>query len=693
MSNTSTLQSGIQSGLENQAKWSQEDWAKLKQLKISAYNKLEAALKQSTPYKDSQALLTNAVNDIQSVLRVLPKDGDSLNLLGRIQLELNHPKKAITSIEQALKISGDNAGYWYSLGHAALRLKKYERSIAAFEKAITIAPKETYAETGLAYALLESGDMVQAFQKYRELIKTNSENNQIRTQLIKCSSTIQADYFDPELEQDLITYLQWHDVNLEPLSKLVSSLLLHKFSVTENSCAAKFDEIAHSDLFKLALTTSTIKSGHLERLIMTIRHELLTHASQSGTLSNTLQPLAFAICHHAIQTEFILPNTEGEAGVVNALKSMVNESLNHESCTPTDILGALVLILMYEPWFKLNNYPVLENFNHESWPDLGEAFIRWHLNISKLSNSSFEKLSEIDHELSVKKQYESFPYPRWENLDQQRPINYGRALELEFGYYPIPSSLYEKDINVLIAGCGTGRHALNVAKYFNNVHVTAIDMSLKSLSYAKQKSESLNIHNIDFYQADLTKLHSNDKHFDIVECSGVLHHIPEYKLALKNILDTLKPNGFLKLSLYSRQARQSIISIRENLSKDVTQLSDDEIKLYRQAILLDDDQQRKTLIESPDFMSMSGIKDLVFHNYEIQFSPLEIKNLCNEFDLKWIGFSGLSAKTLERFHNMFGISADATNLEQWEVFEIEYPNTFTGMYQFYCQYQPKLKVT
>ena len=55
-------------------------------------------------------------------------------------------------------------------------------------------------------------------------------------------------------------------------------------------------------------------------------------------------------------------------------------------------------------------------------------------------------------------------------------------------------------IDILIAGCGTGQHAITTATKFKNSFVTAIDLSVRSLCYAKRKSDELGIKNINFIQ-------------------------------------------------------------------------------------------------------------------------------------------------------------------------------------------------
>ena len=51
---------------------------------------------------------------------------------------------------------------------------------------------------------------------------------------------------------------------------------------------------------------------------------------------------------------------------------------------------------------------------------------------------------------------------------------------------------------ILIAGCGTGQHSIMTAKRYKNSNVTAIDLSIASIAYAKRKTDELGVTNIDY---------------------------------------------------------------------------------------------------------------------------------------------------------------------------------------------------
>jgi ubiquinone/menaquinone biosynthesis C-methylase UbiE len=90
---------------------------------------------------------------------------------------------------------------------------------------------------------------------------------------------------------------------------------------------------------------------------------------------------------------------------------------------------------------------------------------------------------------------------------------------------------------ILVAGCGTGQNALNTALRFSNARVLAVDLSLSSLSYAMRKTKELKLSNIEYAQADIMELGSFERRFDLIECSGVLHHLGDPLAGWRMLVD------------------------------------------------------------------------------------------------------------------------------------------------------------
>lgn len=105
-----------------------------------------------------------------------------------------------------------------------------------------------------------------------------------------------------------------------------------------------------------------------------------------------------------------------------------------------------------------------------------------------------------------------------------------------FPHLPEPSILPSEKPHILVAGCGTGQHAINTALRYKDSQVVALDLSRQSLAYALRMAHHYDVNNISFIQADILHLDKLDQHFDIIECVGVLHHLREPEEGLKSLL-------------------------------------------------------------------------------------------------------------------------------------------------------------
>jgi SAM-dependent methyltransferase len=75
-------------------------------------------------------------------------------------------------------------------------------------------------------------------------------------------------------------------------------------------------------------------------------------------------------------------------------------------------------------------------------------------------------------------------------------------------------SLTNEGKNVLDAGCGDGKFAFQIAKYFLNI--TGIDTSGELLKIAREKQNILHVKNIIFKFQDASKTSFADKSFDLI---------------------------------------------------------------------------------------------------------------------------------------------------------------------------------
>jgi SAM-dependent methyltransferase len=213
--------------------------------------------------------------------------------------------------------------------------------------------------------------------------------------------------------------------------------------------------------------------------------------------------------------------------------------------------------------------------------------------------------------------------------------------------------------------------------------VLAVDLSLTSLSYAIRKTRALGLNNIDYAQADILKLGTIGRSFDLIESSGVLHHLADPAQGWRVLLSLLRPGGLMHIGLYSALARADIRAARAFIAERGFGGSADDIRRCRQELLAcADGTPLKNVARYPDFFTTSECRDLLFHVQEHQFTIPQIATFLRENNLAFIGFTG---QALHEYRKRFPEDPAATDLERWLVFEIENPEIFTGMYQFWVQ--------
>ncbi len=285
---------------------------------------------------------------------------------------------------------------------------------------------------------------------------------------------------------------------------------------------------------------------------------------------------------------------------------------------------------------------------------------------------------------AVRAQYEESPYPRWRGLRAGGETALPALLRTLFpALPPLPVSATPA---VLVAGCGTGRHALRTARRIKDSKVTAIDLSRRSLSYGARQAEALDIDNVSFAEADILDLPDSLGPFDLIEACGVLHHMADPEAAWRGLLDLLDPNGVMKVALYSESARQDVVAVREMVGEGIETLDLDDMRTLRRKIqALPEDHPAKGVTRELDFYSLSGCRDLLFHRHEQRFDIPRLQAAIEELGLDFLGFEFTESRVMAAYRARYGDDPGGRDLANWAEIEAENPTLFRGMYQFWCR--------
>lgn len=175
------------------------------------------------------------------------------------------------------------------------------------------------------------------------------------------------------------------------------------------------------------------------------------------------------------------------------------------------------------------------------------------------SNVQLENISgnfyvlPLRHEITSKVTsfYQDAPFPNYDEFDSIASLD-----------ERVTSNPFLKDLkkyiglNKSIIEVGSGTSQLSIAlAYGTNNKVVALDPTLESLQLGVDFAFRNSITNVDFIRADLFDEPILEKSFDVVWCSGVLHHTKNPKAGFSIIRKWVKPDGLIIIGLYNKYGR------------------------------------------------------------------------------------------------------------------------------------------
>jgi SAM-dependent methyltransferase len=348
----------------------------------------------------------------------------------------------------------------------------------------------------------------------------------------------------------------------------------------------------------------------------------------------------------------------------------------------------LVAVAAYVP---LHTLPRAESLLERPWPEpVNELLVqqvRTPIEEQRL-RASMPVLTPIGEGVStqVRGQYEENPYPQWvKAAPAGTPKSVDVFMRQRFPLSPFVELGKSDDLDILVAGCGTGQHPIDTVSRFKAAQVLAVDLSLSSLCYAQRQTRALGLNTIHFAQADIMNLSSIDRTFDVIESGGVLHHLADPFAGWRVLLSLLRPRGVMLLGLYSEFARRDVVAARSFISARGYSPDADGIRRCRQALFdCADGTPLKDVTLNADFFSLSECRDLLFHVQEHRLTLPEIASFIAENNLQFLGFE-LDPQASRNYARQFPGDVAMTDLSQWHRYEVDNPYTFSRMYQFWVQ--------
>ena len=640
--------------------------------------------------------LQKAKSCYEKAIEINPNYTDAHNNLGGVFKELGEHQKAKSYFEKAIEINPDHINAHFNLGVIFKELGEIQKAKSCYEKTIEINPNYINAHNNLGVVFKELGEYQKAKGCYEKAIEIDPNNINLTNNL---SFLLREFIFYAETETDQADlkklYLFLFKKNNIKHTSIIHGAKSLLFSSNDQNQLLEvinsgsllsgkiLQKILKDELFHLMLQKSLIIDVFLEKLLTKLRCELLFILDDLN--KNILKEnfdFIISLAEQSWLNEYVYIQSEKEINYINKLKNKVENSIEVDELEIT-ILGC------YTP---LNASKIITEklFNYKStnilFKDLINIQIKEPLKEIELSKS-IKSFGIIDDLVSkkVREQYEENPYPRWRYIYKRPQTSFLKEIEQELRPNKIIYNNKFNNPNVLIAGCGTGSHSIQATKY-QNASILAVDLSKSSLAYAKRKTEELSLKNIEYLHADILQLKKLNKKFDIIESSGVLVCMKNPIAGLKVLVDILEPHGFLKLGLYSEIARRHVVNARDLIKKQKLKNTNEDIKNFRQDIL---NKRVDPLIQNVtnylDFYSTSNVRDLLFHVQEHRFTLPEISKILKDLNLEFLGFLNSDPYIKEKYLKYFPEDKKNISLDNWHQFEINNPDIFLGMYQFWVR--------
>ena len=615
--------------------------------------------------------------------------------LGLLNKDSNKYNEAEEYYLKALEINNKSAIAHLNLGACYKEKKDLDKAILHTKMAIEIDNKLENCYLNLATIYNQIGDYKKSLSlaKKELLLHKHSElSYQLISELIKKGEVLNTSEKDNrELLKNLLNRKDIsHRELFGNINSLISKEILEELSILESKLYEnnKFNILIKDKELVKALSLLIFCSPLWEKVLGNIRKNILLNYSDKDKISNSIFNFIIGLGSQCFLNEYVYYISTEEKDKLKELKKILNNNKNQDY--------KLAIISCYQSLSSINDEIINLNTYIPNKKELNNLLnLQFkELNAEKKISKGIKKIGNIKDSTSkeVKNQYELNPYPRWRynSYAKENKLNFLSVINSEISPNTIkPNSvqLTNKKINILIAGCGTGIQIIEASRY-SNCEITAIDLSNSSISYAKRKVDEYGLKNINFIEMDLLELTSLNKRFDLIECSGVLHHMNEPSKGLSNLFDVLEPEGFLKLGLYSKYAREEILKARKLIKEKDIKPNIDGIRNFRNDLLNGEIKEVNEISNWSDFYSTSMCRDLCFHTHENCYTLIEIKNMLKVFNLEFLGFT-LSKEIRDKYQIDNKDKDSLKNLELWDKFEKLNPNSFREMYQFWSRKSTK----
>jgi SAM-dependent methyltransferase len=159
--------------------------------------------------------------------------------------------------------------------------------------------------------------------------------------------------------------------------------------------------------------------------------------------------------------------------------------------------------------------------------------------------------------------YTAHPYPPpVANLDRARDEWRNAGRDRAEYHLLWPARPYRVDLDILVAGCGTwqaAKHALCRPR----ARVVGVDVSPTSIGCTDTLKRKYGLSNLELRQLPIERVDDLKRRFDVIVCTGVLHHLADPDAGIRALRSVLRPDGAMYLMVYAPYGRTGVYMLQD----------------------------------------------------------------------------------------------------------------------------------
>lgn len=263
------------------------------------------------------------------------------------------------------------------------------------------------------------------------------------------------------------------------------------------------------------------------------------------------------------------------------------------------------------------------------------------------------KLQAQDYLTQVRDQYEDYPYPLRNPEDERNRLLITSTARMDkIITYCFGGRLnLDLPFRILVAGGGTGDGAICFAEQlrsYPNTQIVYLDISHNSMEIAKKRAEIRNLTNIQFIHGSILQLAELGlEHFDLIECTGVLHHLASPTKGLEALASVLNATGAISIMLYAKYGRTGVYMLQDAMRQftPIAKNKQDQVERCKRLIksvnpsnLAISGMLKSARQEINDNQDV-GIFDLFLHPQDVCYTVPEIYTLARNVNLQVTAFT------------------------------------------------------